>query len=76
MNRMKLQYKIVMHFGRISYRAGDESEIRVHTLVSETRSASAESRHCRFLWASALCHTYSICIDIESTITPRVILAR
>src|SRR3954471_13517743 len=60
----------------LRYRAGDESEIRSQTLVSETRSDSAESRHCRFLWASALCHTCSSCIYIVSAITPRVITAR
>src|SRR3954469_25111919 len=60
----------------LRYRAGDESEIRAQTLVSETRSNSAESRHCRFPWASALCRTYSSCIYIVSAITPRVITAR
>src|SRR3954469_22439522 len=60
----------------LRYRAGDESEIRTQTLVSETRSDSAESRRCRFPWASAMCRTCSNCIYIVSTITPRVITAR
>src|SRR3954469_19919750 len=46
----------------LHYRAGDESEIRAKTLVSETRSDSAESRRCRFPWASAMCRTCSSCI--------------
>src|SRR4051812_31491420 len=57
----------------LRYRAGDESEIRVHTLVSETRSASAESCRCWFLWASELCRTCSSCIYIVLAITPRLI---
>src|SRR3954464_11315427 len=60
----------------LRYRAGDESEIRAQTLVSETRSDSAESRRCRFPWASALCRTCSSCIYIVSAITPRVITGR
>src|SRR3954469_11210128 len=60
----------------LRYRAGDESEIRAQTLVSETRSDSAESRRCRFPWASALCRTCSSCIYVVSAITPRVIMAR
>src|SRR3954471_9515335 len=60
----------------LRYRAGDESEIRAQTLVSETRSDSAESRRCRFPWASALCRTCSSCIYIVSVITPRVITTR
>src|SRR3954471_14746479 len=46
----------------LRYRAGDESEIRAQTLVSETRSDSAESRRCRFPWPSAMCRTCSSCI--------------
>src|SRR3954471_11987253 len=46
----------------LRYRVGDESEIRAQTHVSETRSDSAESRRCRFLWASALCRICSSCI--------------
>src|SRR4051812_15181622 len=61
---------------KLRYRAGVESEIRAQTLVSETRSDSAESRRCRFPWASALCRTCSSCIYIESAITPRVTTAR
>src|SRR3954466_4032091 len=38
----------------LRYRVDDESEIQAQTLVSETRSDSAESRHCRFLRASEL----------------------
>src|SRR3954470_24271574 len=60
----------------LRYRVGDESEIRAQTLVSETRSDSAESRRCRFPWASAMCRTCSSCIYIVSVITPRVITAR
>src|SRR3954470_16420084 len=61
----------------LRYRAGDESEIRAQTLVSETRSDSAESRRCRSPWASARCRTCSSCIySIESAITPRVITTR
>src|SRR3954469_2005282 len=61
----------------LRYRAGDVSEIRAQTLVSETRSDSTESRRCRFPWASALCRTCSSCIySIVSAITPRVITAR
>ena len=60
-----------------NYRAGDESEIRVHPLVSQTRSDSAESRRCRFLWASALYRTCGSSIYRNvSAITPRVITAR
>src|SRR5437867_3160190 len=61
---------------KLRYRDGDESEIRAQTLVSETRSDSAESRRCRFLWASALCRTCSICIYIVSAVTPRVSTTR
>src|SRR4051812_29622405 len=60
----------------LRYRADDESEIRAQTLVSETRSDSAEFHRCRFPWAYALCRTYSSCIYIVSAITPRVITAR
>src|SRR3954471_11430684 len=60
----------------LCYRAGDESEIRAQTLVSETRSNSAKSRRCRFPWASTLCRTCSSCIYKVSAITPRVITAR
>src|SRR3954463_4915846 len=60
----------------LRYRVGDESEIRAQTLVSETRSDSAESRRCRFPWASAMCRTCSSCIYIVSAITPRAITAR
>ena len=59
----------------LRYRVGDESEIRAQTLVSETRSDSAESRCCRFLWASALNVPVAVYI-YSSTITPRVITAR
>src|SRR3954470_9343242 len=59
----------------LRYRVGDESEIRAQTLVSETRSDPAESRRCRFPWASAMCRTCSILYCIVSTTTPRVITA-
>src|SRR3954453_24200941 len=73
--RTKEDYPRVIPVG-LRYRACDESEIRVQPLVSENRSDSADSRRCRFLWASALCRTCSSCIYIVSAITPRVITAR
>src|SRR3954470_22768909 len=74
--RTKEDYPRIIPVG-LRYRVGDESEIRAQTLVSETRSDSAESRRCRFLWALALCRTCSSCIySIVSVITPRVITTR
>src|SRR3954466_15160946 len=61
----------------LRYRVGDESEIRAQTLVSETRSDSAESRHCRFFRACAKNAPVAVYIYIKSsTITPRVRKAR
>src|SRR3954466_10066986 len=74
-NELKRTTLVSSQWG-LRYRVGDESEIRAQTLVSETRSDAAESRRCRFPWASAVCHTCSSCIYIVSAITPRVITAR
>src|SRR3954464_14618740 len=73
--RTKEEYPLIIPV-ELRYRAGDESEIRAQTLISETRSDSGESHRCRFLWASALSRTCSSCIYIVSVITPRVITAR